>query len=105
MPTCNSGSLGGGSGKSATKSTNVSKDMLKKAAKDYINHHLYGSEQYADIESVKLDSEIDKDGYADATVDYRVRVSIDLGYDSDTGKHEYETDYEYRRRQFRIKVK
>lgn len=106
MATCSSS--GGSKGKTAAIKTGAGKidqSKVTAAAKDYVTHHLYGSEEYATVDEAKVISLVDKDGYADVEVKYHTSIRIDLGVDPETGEHEYESDTEYRKSTYRLKIK
>lgn len=93
------GARGGGGGGRAKQSD------VNNAAQEYVQNHLNQGETFGTVESAKVVSPIDANGYADVKIETRKSVQITLGIDPETGRMEYDYDTEYQRFTTRLKVR
>ena len=99
---------GGSTGRSSKKFGDkgiISESEAEKVINEQVKYSLGENETYADVESVKIVSDISANGTANVEASIRTNLQIPVGYDMETGMTEYEYDHEYRTQTFRIKVK
>lgn len=95
----------GSVGATRNTATSISKDVLFKTAQDYISHNMSVDTQSAKLDNAEIVSEIGEDGRANVRMEYTTTVRVVTGYDAETNSFEYDTEEEFHRDTFRIKVK
>lgn len=72
---------------------------------DYLNNHLFGNEQFARVDNIKILQPLPKSRYGEVDVEYGVTVAMLVGRDIETNAPVYEYDTEYRKRTVNVKLR
>lgn len=92
-------------GSSGMGAGGVSQSDVDKAAREFLTYNLTNGSQYAKFESAKIVSDIGDDGRAAVEIKYETQNRVLVGFDTETGTEEWDTESSYHTNTFKIKVR